>query len=121
MAETALQGAMLTAAEAARTLGVSARMVYALFKAGKLAGYKIGRAIRFAETDVEDFKASCRSVGARETSGGGLTSTATFRAAATGLCDSFRAAGVKPKLTPTTGRKARASTRLQLAYSDKTT
>jgi excisionase family DNA binding protein len=111
---------MLTAAEVARCLKISKRMVYELHASGTLAGYRFGRNVRFASSDVDTYRASCRSVGTNRTSAGATSSTAAFKAAATGLAASFRAAGLKPKLTRSTARRARASTPLQLACSDKT-
>lgn len=109
----------LNAAEVGELLGISSRFVYDLFKTGKLPGYRHGRAIRFAPADVEAYRASCRFTGPLETSVGATSSTATFKAAATGLAACFQRAGVKPRQTPMTEPKARASTRLRLASATK--
>src|SRR5574343_2101752 len=107
---------MLTAAAVARQLGISARTVYALAESGTLACYRFGSAVRFDPADVEAYRASCRSAGTPATSAGASSWTAAFKAAATDLAACFRAAGVRPRLTPTTAPKAPASTRLRLAH-----
>jgi excisionase family DNA binding protein len=111
---------MITAAEAAKQLGISARMVYDLFHAGRLAGFKIGRAVRFDPADIETFRQSCRSPGTPATSAGGTTSTVTLKAADTDLSAYFRKAGLKPKLTRTTGGKAPGSMPLRLVSNKQT-
>jgi hypothetical protein len=68
--------------------------------------YRFGRAVRWAQSDVEVYKASCLSAGTPGTRGGVSSSTVTMKAAGTGLASYFLRAGVKPKLTPTTGKKA---------------
>lgn len=55
---------LLTAAEAGERLGISARSVYAIAKAGKIACHRLGLengAVRFDPTDIEAYKQSCRS------------------------------------------------------------
>jgi excisionase family DNA binding protein len=114
---------MLKAAAVAQQLGISQRAVYDLAAGGRLACYRLGPdggAVRFDQADVDTYKASCRSAGTPETSAGASSSTATFKASATGLLAYFQRAGVKPRLTPTTGRKAGASTQLRLASSSET-
>lgn len=109
---------MLTAAEVAARLGLSRRMVYDLARRGELPSYRFGDALRFAPADVQEYKTKCRSAGTPGTSVGASSSTATLRAADTDLADFFRGVGVKPRLTRTTGKKAPASPRLRLAFSE---
>ena len=114
---------LISAKAAGRMLGLSARAVYDLAASGKLAVYRPsdgGDAVRFAPKDVEEYRESCRSVGTSATSAGASSSTAVLKAADTDLAAYFRAAGVRPKLTPTTARKAPGSQPLQLAYSEPT-
>jgi excisionase family DNA binding protein len=105
---------MLTAAQVAELLGISRRMVYDLASRGKLPVYKIEGARRFAPADVEAYRESCRSSGTQGTSAGASISNASLKVAVTGLAEFFRAAGVKPKLTPSTAAKARASMPLRV-------
>lgn len=54
---------MLTVSGVAKRLGVSTALVYQLVAQGRLACYRIGLgrgAIRFAESDVDAFLATCR-------------------------------------------------------------
>jgi excisionase family DNA binding protein len=48
---------LVTASELAEVLGVSPATILNHFEAGKLSGYKIGRAVRF---DVEEVLSACR-------------------------------------------------------------
>ena len=57
-----VKSGLLAAALVAQRLAVSRRMVYALHSAGELPGYRIGKAIRFAASDVDAFLVSCRVV-----------------------------------------------------------
>lgn len=111
---------MLTAAEVATQLGLSPRAVYELHASGRLPGYRFGRAVRFEAADVETFRLSCRSAGTPETSAGATNSTVSLKVAGTGLADYFQKAGLKPKLTRSTARKADASTPLRLVSSEQT-
>ena len=104
---------MLTAAAVAAQLGISTRAVYELARYGRLACYRLGAgggAVRFDPADVEAYRTACRFAGTRETSGGATNSTVSLRAADIDLAAYFRAAGVKPRLTPTTAKSRRAST-----------
>jgi excisionase family DNA binding protein len=102
-----LEETPIPASKAAKMLGISVRAMYALGATGQVPTYRIGRAVRFLPSDVEGFFRKCLSGGAQGTRGGGLSSTVTMKAAGTGLASYFRKAGVEPKLTPTTGKKAR--------------
>ena len=97
---------MLTAKQVAEQLGISARLVYDLAARGELPVYRIASALRFDPQDVEAYRASCRSVGTRGTSAGGSSSTVTLRGAAPDILACFRRAGVKPRLTSSTAKKA---------------
>ncbi len=103
-------------------LGIAARTVYSIPE-DRLPRYRLGAgagSVRFDPADVKEYLASCRSVGTPRTSVGASSSIATLAVTDTGLADYFRAAGVKPKLTPTTGRKGPGSTPLRLASSSET-
>ena len=104
----------LTVAQAATLLGLSRRMIYDLANTGKLRGYRFGRALRFDLADVMEYKQACRFDGTPETSAGATNSTALFKASGTAFLDFCRKAGLKPKLTPSTEKKAPASTRLRV-------
>ena len=111
---------MLTATVVASMLGLSPRAVYELHAAGRLPGYRFGRAVRFDPADVETFRLSCRSAGTPATNAGATNSTVSLKVAGTGLADYFQKAGLKPKLTRSTARKAADSTPLRLVSSDET-
>lgn len=51
---------MLTAAEAAKLLGLSARTMYDLAKSGTVPSVREGRSVRFVQADVEAYLESCR-------------------------------------------------------------
>lgn len=59
------EGAMLTAAQVAPMLGISARAVYELAAEGGLRHYKFGRAIRFEAADVLSCPATLPASAAR--------------------------------------------------------
>lgn len=105
---------MLTAAQVAQMLGISRRLVYDLATRGVVPSYRFEGALRFEPADVEQYKKSCLSNGIQGTSVGASTSSASLKVAVTGLADFFRAAGVKPKLTPSIAKKARDSTQLRV-------
>ena len=75
---------MLDAKAVAGMLGLSERTVYELAKSGRLHCYRFGSAVRFEESDIEEYKKSCRSVSTPATSVGALSSTRLLRAAAAG-------------------------------------
>ena len=111
---------MLTAAEVAHCLRLSVRAVYDLAASGAIPSFRFGRAVRFDPADVEAYRTSCRSAGIAGTSAGASSSTVCLKAADTDLAAFFRAAGVKPRLTPTTAAKRRALPPLQLVSSGET-
>jgi excisionase family DNA binding protein len=51
---------LLTVRQAAALLTVSPRKVYNLITTGKLPYYRIGRVIRIAQEDVDDYFSDCR-------------------------------------------------------------
>lgn len=111
---------MLTAAEVASQLGISARLVYDLARRGILPSYRFGSAVRFDPADVQTFRSSCRSAGTPATSAGASSSTATSMVSADELQSYFLGAGVKPRLTPSIAKRGAGSTRLRVV-SHKTT
>lgn len=103
---------MLTAREVAAMLGIKPRTVYDI-PLDQLPRYQLGAgrgAVRYEPADVDTYKAACRSAGTPATSAGASSSTALLRVADTGLAAYFRAAGVKPKLTPTSAKPRSAQT-----------
>jgi excisionase family DNA binding protein len=50
----------MTVIEASKKIGVSASKLYQLVAARRIAYYRIGGKIVFAETDIDTFLASCR-------------------------------------------------------------
>lgn len=51
---------MLTAAQAGKVLGLSARTMYTLAKAGKVQSLPVGRALRFEAEHIEAYRVACR-------------------------------------------------------------
>ncbi len=110
---------MLTAKQVAPLLGLSSRKVYELARAGSLPSFRFDDAVRFDPADVETYRTSCRSTGTNPTNAGASSSTASFKVAGTDFRDFCRKAGLKPKLTSTTGEKGRASPRLRMVSAHK--
>jgi excisionase family DNA binding protein len=112
---------MLKAAEAGRLLGLSARTMYALAAAGKIACHRMGlgdAAVRFEEADVLAYKESCRSP-ATTRAAGSTSSTARFpELDGSALTSYFRKAGREPKPKRSTTTKQPGATPLKLAYSE---
>jgi excisionase family DNA binding protein len=112
---------MLKAAEAGRLLGLSARTMYALAAAGKIACHRMGlgdAAVRFEEADVLAYKESCRSPATTPAAGcSSLTASSPEQGSA--LTAYFRKAGREPKRKPTTSEKRRDSTSLRLVESSQ--
>lgn len=114
---------MLTAAEAGARLGISARTMYAIAKAGKIACHRLGvgnGAIRFDPSDIEAYKQSCRSPATTPGAGSSSLTASSPERDASALTAYFRRAGRKPKHKPTTSEKQGDSTRLQLVSSSAT-
>ena len=108
---------LLTAKEAAPLLGLKPRTLYALAAAGKIACHRLGvgdGAIRFDPADIEAYKQSCRSPATMPAAGSSSLIASSPELGGSALTDYFRKAGREPKRSPTTRRKAPASTRLQL-------
>lgn len=101
---------MLTAVAVAALLGISRSKVYELARSGRLPMYRIDDAVRFDPADVEAFRASCRSTVIAKRVAGFSTSTAELRGSESDSESAFRKLGIEPRLTPTIGRKQRAST-----------
>lgn len=96
---------------AAALLGVSARKVYDLAAPdGPIPCYRIGRRITFNRQDILDYQESCRFTATKREVASSLNSTAVSMARGSGLEKLFQKHGIKPRLTPTTGKKARSST-----------
>lgn len=107
---------MLTAAEVAAILHISARKVYELAASGQLASHRFGAAVRFEPADIEAYKQSCR-LPATTRAAGSTNLTASLPGADSGLTAYFRKAGREPKRKPSTSGKQRASSSLQLVAS----
>lgn len=113
---------MLTAAEAGKLLGLSARTMYDLAKAGKIACHRMGvgdGAVRFDPADLEEYKRQCRSPATTRAAGSSNLTASSPEPAGSALTDYFRKAGRAPKRRPTTRGKSRGSTSLQLVASNK--
>src|SRR3990167_1040434 len=106
---------MLSVKQAAEKLGVSGSTVYHLAAPnGPIPCNRIGRAVRFMESDLQEYLQSCRFTSTKQSSAGVSNLTASSPGASTGLLDSFRKAGAKPKHKPTTSAKLQGSTTLRL-------
>ena len=115
---------LLTAAEAGERLGISARTVYAIAKAGKLACHRLGvgnGAVRFDPADLEAYKSLCRSPATTQAAGSSSLTASSPERDASALTDYFRKAGRKRRPKPTTSERQAASTRLQLVSSSSAT
>lgn len=115
---------LLKVKDAAKRIGLSARTLYALAAAGKIACYRLGvgdSAVRFAPSDLDAYLASCRSP-ATTRGAGSTSSTVKFQGLEeSALTSYFRKAGRAPKQKPTTSTRQRADTPLKLAYSENNT
>lgn len=115
---------MLTAAQAGKVLGLSARTMYDLARAGKVACHRLGvgdGAVRFDPADLEEYKRQCRSPATTPAAGCSSLTASSPEPAGSALTAYFRKAGREPKPSPTTKKKARGSTRLQLVSSSSDT
>lgn len=107
---------MLTATEVADRLKLHKRTVYQLAApAGPIPSYRIGRSVRFLETDIEEFEQSCRSTTIRSAVAIALNSRALSTENESGLRSYFQQIGIKPGQTSSTGKKAAASTQSRKA------
>jgi excisionase family DNA binding protein len=91
---------MLTVKEAAALLGIAPRTMYSLAApAGPLPCYRVGRALRFEQTDVFGYKEQCRCVPVQRVKAPSPR-TFTIRASSpegSELREAFRKLGVKPR------------------------
>jgi excisionase family DNA binding protein len=116
MSSSAEAHTLLKAAQAGRLLGLSARTMYALAAAGKIACHRMGvgdAAVRFDPADLEAYKQSCRSP-ATTPAAGCSSLTASLPESASALTAFFRKAGREPKPKRTTSENQRASGTLRL-------
>ena len=96
-----MDSGLIDAAEVARLLGVSRRMVYDLFASGRLRGYRYStRAIRFDLADVEAFRQGSRVEVVKVPACRPPTTPVEAKDASAGLRELFAAAGVKPRSRP---------------------
>jgi len=101
----------LTAAQAAKMLGVSFRQAYALAApAGPIPCYRIGRSVRFSQSDLLEYLESCRYIEAKSAVRSSLSSAAVSMGKESALLKSFQKLGIKPKLTHSTDRNQQGST-----------
>lgn len=107
---------MLTAGEAARLLGLSARKVYALAGEGQIAAYRFGAAVRFDPADLEAYKAKCRSPATTQAAGIS-SSTVLSMDGEHALTAYFRKARRGHKRKTSTDAKRPASSTLRLVES----
>lgn len=103
----------MNAKQAALRLGVSARQVYDLAAPnGPIACMRIGRRVVFEEPDIEEYKRKCRYIATVNAVSSFSSSTAVLQVrVASGLESAFQRLGLKPRLTPSTGRSPRGCTR----------
>lgn len=93
---------LLTAAQVASQLAISARTVYDIPES-RLPRYRLGAgrgAIRFAQADVDAYLASCRCAGTPKQNSVAVRAALPLSARDTDLRAYFRKAGVEPRLTP---------------------
>lgn len=101
---------------AAAMLGVSKGMVYLLAAPhGPIPCSRIGRRIIFHRRDLAEYLAQCRCIETKREVVSSLNSTALLKVSVSGLESSFRKLGIKPKLTPSTGKSRRGSMQSQPA------
>lgn len=106
---------MLTVKQAAEVLGVSLRTMYDLAAPnGPIPCYRIGRTVRYEQSDLENYKTTCRCTSTKTSPAGVSRLTASSPEGESGLQSYFRKAGLVPKLKPTTRKKRTDSSHLQL-------
>lgn len=88
------------------------RAVYALAApAGPICCTRIGRRVLFEESDILEFKQSCRFTATANVAHSSLSSTVLSAASvASGLENAFQKLGIRPKLTPTIASSPGSST-----------
>ena len=101
---------------AAAMLGVSKGMVDRLAAPhGPIPCSRIGRRIIFNKRDLTEYLAKCRFTEKKRAVVSSLSSTALLKVSVSGLESSFQRLGIKPKLTPSTGKSRRGSMQSQPA------
>jgi excisionase family DNA binding protein len=114
---------MLTAAEAAKLLGLSARTMYDLAKAGRVKCYRMGLgagAVRFDPADLEEYKRTCQS-SVTTPAAGCISSAVQLPGSDSALTSFFRKAGRGPKQSDSTSRKRRDKLPLRLVSDSDST
>ena len=102
---------MLSAGEAARLLGISARMVYSnAAPKGPIPCYRFGGRVSFDRRELAEYKASFRCTEIKKRVVSSLNSTDISTGGESGLESVFQRLGIKPRRTPSTDRSPRAST-----------
>lgn len=103
---------LLSAPEAAKYLGISTRKMYELVKPkGPIPCYKLGKRLtRFSINDLNEYINSCRFDTYETESVTVSNSKPRLTVSGSELLSFFQQHGVKPKLTPSTGRNQRGST-----------
>jgi excisionase family DNA binding protein len=95
---------MLTVKQAAEVLGISPSTVYGIAApAGQLPCYRVGRAVRFEMSDIEEYKQSCRCAPLNPESVG--SSRLVALSPSSGLRDIFLKAGLAHKSKPTPNKE----------------
>lgn len=107
---------MLTAAEAGKLLGLSARTMYDLARVGKVKCYRMGvgdGAVRFDPADLEEYKSRCQSPVTTQAVGS-FSSAVRLPGSDSALTSFFRKAGRAPKRSDSTEKKPRGKLPLRL-------
>lgn len=110
------EGDLLTAQEAAKHLRLSISQVYALARSGELASYRFGATVRFDRSDLDAYKAKCRSP-ATTRAAGTSSLTASLRDSDSALTAYFQKARRGRRPSPSTGAKPPGSSTLRLVAS----
>lgn len=114
---------MITAQEAAKVLGVSARMMYSLAAPnGPIPCSRYSaKCVRFSPEDLDEYKKSCLHTSIQQKVAGSLSSTRLSITSESALQKLFRKAGIAPKPMPSQKRKRIDSTKLQLVAPSRET
>ena len=108
----------MTVKEASKLLGISPRSMYDLAAPnGPITCYRIGRSLRFDESDVLEYRRKCQYTEIKREVATFLSSTAALKAEGSGLEKYFRKHGRAPRLTPMTAKNQADSTPLRLVSS----
>lgn len=99
--------ALISVAEAAKELGVSARTVYTLAApGGPIPCHRIGARILFSPDDLQQYLQSCRHTEIKRAVAKYSSSTVSPTGGRSELERYFREQGLNPRLTPTSGRRS---------------